>query len=129
MKYKTKQKELILQFLKENKDKCLTVKEIKTNFDLKQIIIGQTTIYRYLSNLEEQGIISKYINNVDNSSSYQYITDDCHLHFHLKCIKCGKIIHLECLKLNDLEKHIIEKHDFKIDNFKTVIYGLCSKCK
>lgn len=127
--YNTKQKQLIFEYLKNNKDRCLNVNDIKTHFDNINQKIGQTTIYRYLSNLEQNGNVVRYINDIDGSSSYQYIDKECHLHFHLKCINCNTLIHLNCLKLMDLEKHIINEHNFTIDSFKTIIYGLCSKCR
>lgn len=126
MKYNTKQKQSIIDYLKANMEKCLTVFDIKNYFDEKNIEIGQTTIYRCLDELEKNNKIIKYTNDI--SASYQYVEDDCHLHFHLKCTVCLKLIHLDCLELNNLESHIKQEHKFKIDNSKTVIYGICPKC-
>lgn len=126
MKYNTKQKQLIIDYLKDNSDKCLTVFDIKKHFEKSNIEIGQTTIYRCLDLLEKDNKVVKYVNS--DCSSYQYIEDDCHLHFHLKCIKCGNLIHLDCLELEKLESHIKGEHKFQIDNSKTIIYGICKIC-
>ena len=62
---------------------------------------------------------------------YQYFdgTGDCHRHYHLKCLKCGKLLHAECEFLNDLSEHIEKEHDFVIDGEKTVLYGICGECR
>jgi Fur family ferric uptake transcriptional regulator len=30
--------------------------------------------------------------------------------------------------MEEFERHIMEHHRFKVDNARTVIYGLCEKC-
>ncbi|MBQ1555500.1 MAG: transcriptional repressor, partial [Clostridia bacterium] len=52
----------------------------------------------------------------------------CDRHFHLKCTACGRIIHLDCGFMSEFEKHIGEHHGFRVDNARTVIYGLCEAC-
>lgn len=128
MKYNTKQYQLITEYLKNNKNKSLTVTDIKEHFEKKQVKIGQTTIYRCLNKLEDKKQIIKFQDEFSKSTSYKYVNETCHLHFHLKCIKCGLIDHLECNDLNVLENHIKIEHKFKIDNTKTIIYGMCCKC-
>ena len=78
----------------------------------------------------EDGSVRKYLCEEGKSACFQYVGDseECRLHFHLKCIKCGKLIHLECDYLSDLEKHISEHHKFTVDNTKTVLYGVCEDC-
>ena len=60
---------------------------------------------------------------------YQFTgREDCHEHFHLKCTGCGRLIHVECDYLGEVSKHVLEHHQFTIDNTKTVLYGLCADC-
>ena len=35
---------------------------------------------------------------------------------------------LGCDYLSDVNKHIYEHHRFRIDNSKTILFGLCEKC-
>ena len=127
MSYNTKQKQIILDYLKDNNDKCLTMKDIYEG--VKNNKIGVTTIYRYLNKLYEDGKINKFLND-NMEASYQYIlNDECINHIHLKCQKCGKIIHLDCHIINDFKNHVDLEHDFSIDNSKTTIYGLCKGCR
>ena len=128
--YKTKQGELIQNWLIENKDKHVTADEIMESLTRERSMVGKTTIYRYLDKLVSQGKVRKYIVEDGLSACYQYVenNDGCHEHYHLKCIECGKLIHLKCNYLNEMNAHILKNHSFMIDNSKTVLYGQCRIC-
>ena len=49
-----------------------------------------------------------------NTKYYQIISDECCNHFHLKCKKCGKTVHLDCKEFEEANEHISIKHKFKI---------------
>lgn len=127
--YKTKQRSAILEYIEKNKDKQITANDILIYLNKKEYKASQTTIYRYLDKLVKEGKIKKYYSEEKSSSCYQYVGRKCHEHYHLKCIKCGEIIHLDNDIFSSIEKKIIEKYGFKIDNVKTILYGTCSKCK
>ncbi len=125
--YNTKQKNLILECLMNCRDKSFTVLEIKDYLQQNGSVVGLTTIYRYLSFLENEGMVKKFIEST--IAKYQYIDKNaCKCHFHLKCDICGKLIHLECSEINNLNLHIIQKHGFEVDSNKTIIYGVCKEC-
>lgn len=128
--YKTRQREAILNFLIENKDSHVTVNDISEHMEEKGNHVGVTTIYRHLEKLLEQGLVRKYTVEGTTSACFQYshADKDCREHFHLKCEKCGKLIHLECNRLNDISGHIYDEHGFRIDLFRTVFYGICGEC-
>lgn len=46
--YKTKQREAILQYLIQNKDKHINVDNIVEHLKKKGAAVGKTTVYRYL---------------------------------------------------------------------------------
>ena len=125
-KYKTKQKDEILKYLKNNDSKFFSAEDIEKHFKCENINVGLTTIYRFLNLLEKQGKLR--IEARKNTKYYQYISDECDKHFHLKCEKCGDLIHFDCEELEKLNSHIAKEHNFSIDS-KTVIYGTCKKCK
>ena len=127
--YKTKQREIILKFLIENKERHVTVDEIV--FDLREqgISVGKTTVYRYIDKLVEEGRARRFVSEEKNGAAFQYVENDrCDEHFHLKCVECGKFIHLECDHLNDIARRVYEDHKFTIDRSKTVLYGICDEC-
>ncbi|MDY2737157.1 Fur family transcriptional regulator [Intestinibacter sp.] len=129
-KYKTKQRELILEFLVNNKNRHVTVDEIIEYTRKVHSPVGKTTAYRYMDELEQKGVIRKYTVEKGICACYQYIDEnqECHNHFHLKCKVCGELYHLDCNFLNDLKGHLYENHGFEIDSSKTVFYGTCKKC-
>lgn len=124
--YKTDQKEFLIDYLTKNSDKYISVQDIEKYLFQSQKKVGVTTIYRFLNKLEEEGKLR--VETKDHTKYYQYISDECKNHFHLKCENCGKIIHFECEKFSKMIKHIEKEHSFFIDS-KFVIYGLCEKCK
>lgn len=129
-KYNTKQREKILEYLKENKDSNITAKEILKHFKNNEDNIGKATVYRYLNELVKQNVIKKYNLENRNCSCFQYVEEKhCEEHYHLKCEKCNKIIHLECDEIKEIQNHLQKEHKFQLNSGKTVLYGICDKCK
>lgn len=128
--YKTKQRTKVLNCLIENKSSHMTADEIVIKLREKGEEVGKATVYRTLDKLIEEGRARKYIYEEGKSACFQYLDNEnrCHLHFHLKCVSCGRLIHLECDYMKELEKHISEHHKFTVDNTKTVLYGVCGDC-
>jgi Fur family ferric uptake transcriptional regulator len=128
--YNTKQKEKLLEYLVKNKEKHTNVQEISAFLTAEGTPVGVATIYRQLDRLVEQGLVRKYAFDGKTCACYQYIEDDeqCRSHFHLKCLSCGKLIHLDCEHLAELTRHIEDEHGFEIDYSQTVFYGRCSDC-
>ncbi len=131
IKYKTKQRDLILSFLESNVNQHFTAEEIYQQLHSIGNSVGKTTVYRHLVQLEKENKVRKYISDGDNGACYEYVSGESthQEHFHLKCQDCGALIHLDCDYLNDLNNHVISRHNFKIDHTKTVLYGKCAKCE
>jgi Fur family ferric uptake transcriptional regulator len=127
--YSTRQGKLILDYLASLGNEHVTVNHIVQHFRKQKIPIGQTTIYRHLEKLCDSGVIRKYTLS-EGSACYQHVNDDkaCQEHFHLKCEICGELIHLECDVLDEIQKHVYNKHNFQINALKTVFYGTCDRC-
>ncbi len=126
--YQTKQKQLLLDFLKNN-----TQKQLSTN-DITNAICpdgsGKSTIYRLISKFCDMGILIKLQGEDAKSVLYQYVGEgtECSSHFHLKCSECGTLVHLDCDHMGKISKHILKEHNFMLDMKKTVLYGICSDC-
>lgn len=129
--YNTRQRSQVLNCLVNNKTKHMTVDEIAEWLKENNIVVGKTTVYRTLEKLVSEGKARKYISEEGRSACFQYVDKDwhCEQHFHLKCVGCGKLIHLQCEHLAQLEKHVFEHHSFEVDNTKTVLYGVCKECR
>ena len=80
---------------------------------------------------DEKDLIEDEIDDSKKSAAYQLLDKDmnCHGHMHLKCSSCGTIMHLGCEFMSNVGQHILEHHSFKIDNSRTIIYGLCGACR
>lgn len=128
--YKTRQKTAILQCIEGMGDKHFTIDELCDILNKKGETAGRTTVYRMVEKLSNDGVLQKYVMPQGESSCYQYVGVDnrCHEHFHLKCERCGSLIHMDCDEMDTLAKHIKEHHGFNLNPLKTVIYGVCEGC-
>lgn len=128
--YKTRQREIILNYLKNNSGEHSTVHDIMDYLYKQKLSVGQTTVYRYLDRLVAAGEVRRYP-SPDGATCYQYVVEQeaCHSHYHLKCTDCGRLIHLECAAVEQLASHIADEHGFKLDGCMTVFYGRCCDCR
>ena len=46
----------------------------------------------------------------------------------MKCEKCGKLLHMDCSEITELNEHLKAEHGFTIDPLRTVFYGICAEC-
>lgn len=128
--YNTKQKEKLTDYFKKNMSRQLTIndiiEEVSGNGEA-----GKSTVYRQIAKMVEDGELLRMNGEDSKSVVYQYMGEGTHCseHFHLKCIECGKLIHLDCRHLEKIGRHIEEEHNFKIDTRRTVFYGLCERCR
>ena len=117
--YNTKQKNAILNVFKENSNKSFNAKEIISILNKNS---SKATIYRQLDQFCNQKILNKYYN--ESACCYEFSLNDknhdCNNHLHLKCNKCGNIIHLK--------NHLINDSDIKIDYEHSLLYGTCNNC-
>ena len=109
--YSTVSHTKIMKYLADNKDKLVTVNDIDNFLKGEGIEVNSSTIYRFLNKLSDGGELMKYVAKKGEMSSFQYIGDEkhnCKEHLHLHCIKCGKIIHLECGFMQEIKGHIMD---------------------
>ena len=129
--YKTENRKKILEYLVNHPDTTVSVKEIHTYMQEHQSAVNLTTIYRYLDKLEKEGKVIRYVSEKGDKTTYQYVSCDSHCdeHLHLKCLKCGKIIHLDCQFMSEIAEHISSHHKFDIQCKNSIIYGICDDCR
>ena len=131
-KYKTKQREILLDYLRATSGAHITAGDVCAYFKAQGAPIGQATVYRQLESLVDEGIISKYTVDGSSPACFEYVEAEKHCCeetcFHCKCEKCGKLIHLHCDEVKGLQTHLYEHHNFKLNPMRTVFYGLCEEC-
>ena len=122
--YNTKQKQEILDFIM-TQDCDFCIKDIYS----KLSGVGLTTIYRVINNLISEGQLDKIIKE-NNCAYYRYLkTCSKENHFYLRCETCGSMEHIDCDCIKHLAGHVLKTHDFILNNKKTILNGICSKCK
>lgn len=129
--YVTTSRKNILEFLQSNCNRTVTVSDIDAYLKSQGQKVNITTIYRYLDRLSGDGIVLKYVAEKGKQATYQYVEQDhhCEDHLHLTCTNCGTILHLECEFMNEIAHHIEQDHGFQIQCKKSMIYGICKKCR
>ena len=131
-KYKTRQRELLIDYLKTVPGKHITAGDICEYFKIQGSPIGQSTVYRQLEELVNEGLLNKYNLSSSGAACFEYIGEDSHCDegtcFHCKCEKCGKLIHMHCEELIGIQHHMEEDHQFRLDPLRTVFYGICEEC-
>ena len=98
--------------------------------------VGLTTVYRTLELLARMGLVFKF-DFGDGRARYELSEGPKGIghHHHLICTNCGRVVDYtdfidkEVELLNETEKGLSKKYDFKITNHLIQFYGLCGKCK
>ncbi len=128
--YNTKQKQVIYNFLLANKERLMTCDEIADALKACGTPVGKATLYRFLDGLVSLGDARKIADDRKKGAAYQLLDKEmnCEAHMHIKCTECGELQHLGCEFMDSVGEHIFSHHKFRIDNSKTVIYGVCHKC-
>ncbi|MFN8770884.1 MAG: Fur family transcriptional regulator [Neisseriaceae bacterium] len=121
----TKHKLAVLKLLTSNKH--LDATQIFNLLQEEGINIGIATIYRILTNFENNGIIQKHHFNQEQST-YELITPNEH-HDHLICTKCHRVIEFLNENIEALQNQIAATNNFKIISHSLNIYGICEKCQ
>lgn len=129
--YKTRQYVMMMDYLAALGDEHATIAQVEAHFERQGIPIGKATIYRHLEKLAAQGIVRKYTLDGIAGACYQYQPErtGCDAHFHLKCERCGRLVHLDCEETQAFQQHVADTHGFHANYSKTVIYGLCKNCQ
>ena len=127
MVYNTEQRNLLLNFLKDNPDRKFSVKEIQN------VLVGEnisrSSLYRNLAELEEDGKVKRYSKTGSRETFFQYYDlKCCRNHIHLSCIRCGRIFHMENEIADSLINKLIALEGFRINKGETTLYGICKDC-
>lgn len=127
MKYHTRQRDAVLQFFLDHRDRCFTAREV-----YEQVEAGEATVFRAIAALTETGQLRKFASGSGRGDSATYQYNPCGEgadHIHLKCDRCGELIHVDCAFMGEILAHFLNEHGFAVDCSRTVIYGLCAACR
>lgn len=127
--YSTKARQEIMSCLKKNWSATVSVSDILQYLTERGVPVNQSTVYRYLDKLCSDHAVIKYISDKSQKAVYQLAEDQhCEDHLHLKCVKCGRIIHLDCGFMDEFKGHLKEHHNFELQCEGSMLYGVCGNC-
>ena len=92
---------------------------------------GRSSVYRMLGTLCDEGAVKKFpVSAGESGFVYQYVGNGrhCDTHFHLHCLSCGQVTHLECDCSHSISDHLISSHGFQVDRGRSILYGVCAQC-
>lgn len=126
----TTQRQVILQIFVDFPEKHLSAEDVFQILRENNSEIGLATVYRTLELLSEIEILQK-MDFGDGRSRYELdLTDiSAHHHHHLICKKCGHVLEFADDLLDELEKNIQDKCQFKILDHEVKFYGYCRECQ
>lgn len=129
--YVTANRKRILEFLQKSDERAVTAADVSAYLKEQNCEVNITTVYRYLDKLAKDGVLIKYVAEKGGQSAYQYVQPgrDCSEHLHLKCVRCGRIIHLDCHFMKEISDHIKEEHEFLLQCRQSILYGVCRDCQ
>ena len=129
--YNTHQKDILLSFLKENKDTPMGIDELSERLSaVSADAPGKSTIYRLIGQLVEKGTVKRFVKGNSRQFLYQLAgSEECHSHLHLKCTECGKLLHMGHTLSEQLLSDILGESDFSVKVDSTTLFGCCKDCR
>ena len=126
----SKQREIILEVLKNRKDHP-TAEMLYNEIAQKMLGIGIATVYRNLASLYKTGKIQKIETMQGKADRFD---GDLRPHIHFECSKCNEIYDIfldeeENTELNDKLTELTKIINADFTSSKIVLKGLCQKCK
>ena len=127
MTYDTGREQALLSLLRDSGEKGLSLSEISA--PLTPDGNGKSTIFRLLAALVERGTVRKLPDGQGRHFIYQYTeAAHCRSHLHLKCIGCGRFVHLTDQLSRLLCDSLLSAEHFALDETKTLLFGRCESC-
>ncbi len=123
----TSQREIVLYTLYNNthhftsEDLYMLIKK-----EYPELSIGIATVYRTLSLLEENAIVSSISLGIQGKK-YE-IANKPH-HDHIICESCNKIVEFENEEIEALQYVIAKQNGFQLTNHLMQLYGICKECQ
>lgn len=123
-KRNTIQRSLVLEAV--NKLKChATADEIYQEVTREHPNISKGTVYRNLNQLSDSGEIRK----IETPGGADRFDHRCHDHYHVKCLRCGRVFDVDMEYITGLEGQIRDAHGFEFSGHDLMFRGICPECQ
>jgi len=128
VKYSTKQRRTLLDFLASHPDEAFSASQIADS--LADEGISKSAVYRNLASLEEEAAVQRESRQGSREALFRYVDTECCRHsLHMNCKSCGKTYHMDDETAAALVRRLAESDSFSVDVGDTVIRGICEKCR
>lgn len=87
--------------------------------------LSLATVYRNLNQLADMGEVKK----IEGLSGQVHYDHNICEHFHIICVKCGKIMDLPKEAATNLSKVLESQKEFDVLGYDIIVKGLCSDCR
>ncbi len=88
--------------------------------------VNQSTVYRSLERLVNQGLIS--VSDMGTGAAvYETVADG--MHHHLVCQKCGKVITIKHEEVAKFFSTIHQNFHFSVITNHLILFGICEECQ
>jgi len=122
----TRQREAIVNLFLA-KEGHLCIDELYYTLRKKYPRIGYTTVYRTL-NLLKKAEMALEVNFIGKRKRFEHKYQHPH-HVHLVCQTCGRVVEFIDSDLEEKQKLLCRKHNFKSENQTMKIFGTCRACQ
>lgn len=127
--YQTGQRKALLKFFQQNQGRKFSIDDMIQELP-PEPPISRSAIYRNLDKMVHDSLLEKSLESTGRKTLYQYTPcEACCDRVHLRCEKCGKIMHLENKSAESDLAALLEKNGFALDEHATVLIGVCKDCK
>lgn len=126
--YNTVGKSALLDYLAQHPDRQYSVEELCITLH-GNAQSAKSSLYRQLAALcnEKKVRMSRQANGT--CSLYQFASSQCERHLHEKCVRCGRVEHLDCHVSKEFFDHLLKEHGFEVFYGQSMLYGLCAACR
>lgn len=124
MRRNTIQCALVLEAVNELKNHA-TADEIYEKISQTHATVSRGTVYRNLQRLCEEGQIRKR-EIPDGADRFDHL---CTNHYHVQCIRCGRVFDVETDYMTGLEKSVTNTRGFVFTDHNLVFRGICPDCR
>lgn len=129
--YVTEQKRMLSDFLTAHRESAYTVEELvgEMSREYGDAVPAKSTVYRLITRLVEDGRVRRFVRGHSRRFVYQIVDgESCHSHLHLRCIGCGRLLHLDDEVSDELLGRVKDISNFSVNEAETVLLGECSEC-
>jgi len=90
---------------------------------LPKISLG--TVYRNLDMLKDQGLVME----LDYGKHFSRFDGNPHPHYHVVCVKCGRVEDLKVPVKGYLEEEVADVSGYEVIEHRLEFRGICPRCR